>query len=409
MKSTTRLLAILAAALLVLAACGGSTPETASEVVDEAETETETEEVAEAEPEEQEDAAAETEPTSTDLADMAWEDIVAQAQEEGEVAWFQWYFQDRFRPFVESFEAEYGIDVVVADGALTDNEQKLLAEAGQDMGDIDVLSFTFEKMGAMDVEEVFMPLTSLPEFDTLVSEFNGVDTLGTGIAWWGNQTGFAYDPNRVSEDELPQTFDELTAWLAANPQQFGLNDPNAGGASQSFTESVIREFSGSDDYFDDELDQAKADTWEPAFVWMEEQNFTITASNADSLTRLNDGEFLMVAAWEDQLAGLQAEGQLSADIAFYIPEFGMNGGANSITIPANASNPAAAMVFVDWLTSAETQTALNETFGSAPQRPDADDSFALVPADQRDRSTRWFSQPYIDLHNELFVSRLMGA
>jgi ABC-type uncharacterized transport system YnjBCD substrate-binding protein len=80
-------------------------------------------------------------------------------------------------------------------------------------------------------------------------------------------------------------------------------------------------------------------------------------------------------------------------IAFYIPEFGMNGGGNYNVVPANAPHPAAALVFMNWVSSAEVQTRFNEVFGAAPMHPEADDSNALVPNEMRQFSDRLARQP----------------
>ncbi len=344
-----------------------------------------------------------------DLSEMAWEDVVAQAQEEGELFWFQWYFQPRFREFVVTFEEEYGIEVTVVDGPLDGNMQKLLAESGREMGDMDVLSTGFDQLANLDLEELFVSLETLPDFEKLTTELAGVDGEGYAVAWWGNQTGFAYRPERIAEDELPQTFEELTAFMEANPQEFGIGDPNGGGSGPSFLQAMIREFGGDLEYKGEEVDEELTADWELAWEWLEGQsdNFVITGGNADSLTRINDGEFTMVAAWEDHLAGLQKEGEISEDIAFYIPEFGMNGGGNAVTIPANAPNKAAAMLFIHWLTSPETQSELNVQFGSSPQHPEASDEFALVPNAQREFRTVWMDQPYGELINQTFIDRIM--
>ena len=42
-----------------------------------------------------------------DLSTMSWDDIVAQAKEEGEVTWYVWYLRDDFRRAVKTFEEEY--------------------------------------------------------------------------------------------------------------------------------------------------------------------------------------------------------------------------------------------------------------------------------------------------------------
>ena len=44
--------------------------------------------------------------TAQELKSMSWDQIVAQAKKEGQVNWFQWYFQDRFREQVKAFETE---------------------------------------------------------------------------------------------------------------------------------------------------------------------------------------------------------------------------------------------------------------------------------------------------------------
>jgi len=348
---------------------------------------------------------------SASLADMSWDEVVAQAQEEGEVVWFQWYFQPEFREFVESFEDEFGIDVRVPDGGLDVNVSKLLAESGRETGDIDVLSASGGSVSALDLEELFMPIDQIANYGILPTTAEGLESAPFGVAFWGNQTGFAYEPSRVDVDGLPQTWDELTAWIQANPGQFAFNDPTAGGAGQSMINSAIREITGFDDYFDAEVDPAKIERWEPVWEWFEtyEDSYGVTGGNADSLVRLNDGEFSVVVAWEDQLASFHREGTVSTDVAFYIPDFGMNGGVNLVMVPANAPNPAAALVFIDWLTSAETQAELNAVFGSSPTNPEADDSNSLVPAAQRENQREWASQPYKDEFVQTFVDRIING
>ena len=97
----------------------------------------------------------------------------------------------------------------------------------------------------------------------------------------------------------------------------------------------------------------------------------------------------MVPVWEDGIGGQISSGGMADTIQVYLPQWGMNGGGNVVTIPANAPNPAAALLFVSWLTSAETQTQLNVEFGAAPSNTKADDTYALIPNVQRGNSTSW--------------------
>lgn len=70
----------------------------------------------------------------------------------------------------------------------------------------------------------------------------------------------------------------------------------------------------------------------------------------------------MAPGWEDHVAGLRNRGEIRKELKFYVPKMGMNGGGNAVAIPLNAPHPAAVVVFVNWLTSAETQSMFNKDF-----------------------------------------------
>ena len=327
----------------------------------------------------------------TGLLDKSWDEIVAQAKEEGEVNWFVWYFQPDYRQLAEEFTAEYGIEVNIPEGTHEGNIEKFLAERNRETGDIDVIAMGSDRVDLFDPNEVALgPLTDvLPNGSEMPTMVGGFDGKGFAFGWWGNQTGVAYDPEKISADELPQKIADFETYFSENPEQFGLNYEN-GGSGPSFFTHVARNLSGmsDDEFLDGELTEAKMASLQNGWDWFlkNTDGYVITASNTDSLQRISQGEFAMVAAWEDHLYGLQKKGEVSDRIRFYIPEFGMTGGGNFNLVPANAPNPAAALVFMNWLNSAEVQTRLNEVFGAAPMHPEADDSNALVPMAMRSYS-----------------------
>jgi putative spermidine/putrescine transport system substrate-binding protein len=344
-----------------------------------------------------------------DLSTMSWDAIVAQAKLEGEVTWFNWYFQDRFREVVKDFEAEYGITVTIPDGDHAANFNKFLAERDRPEGDIDVMSMGGDNLSKFKPAEYFLgPLKNLlPDGDILRYDINGGVSDGYAVAFWGNQTGIAYNPEMIAASDLPQTIEQLDAYLAANPGAVGLNAAN-GGAGPALIQSVTRNLVPGIDYNAGTADEATLAQLQPAWDWFNarEDQFVITASNVDSLTRLNGGEFVMVSAWEDQLAGMQVNGDVSSKLRFYIPDFKMPGGGNVVGIPANAKNKAAALVFINWLTSADVQTRFNRTFGIAPQNPNASSEFALVPNEMRVNGTDWATKELNDAILAQFVEKV---
>ena len=337
-----------------------------------------------------------------DMSDMSWDEIVAAAQEEGEVNWFVWYFEDRFRVFVEQFEEAYGISVTIPEGDHLTNIDKMIAEASRDAGDIDVLAYGYDQLPNINTD-LFMPLTALPQDSGRVSTVAGIDGGDVAVAYWGNQTGIAYDPAKISEAALPQTPEEFAAFWQASAGEFGFNYEN-GGSGPSFYLSILRTLSDAD-FSDGEVTDEKIAALDTGieFFNANAENYEITASNADSLIRLSEGEFTMVAAWEDHMAGLQVSGEIRDDLMFYIPEMGMFGGGNAVSIPANAPNPHAAMVLINWLTSPEVQTMFNAQFGTAPMNLEADDSAALVSMAMRERQTPWPARPFRDGVEERFI------
>ena len=337
-----------------------------------------------------------------DIMTKPWDDIVAQAKEEGQVVWYNWFLQPRFREFVKGFEEEYGIEVTIPDGTNEGNFNKFLAERDRPEGDIDVMSVPGDALSKFDPTTYFLgPLGTLPDFDKLRTEINSGDGKGYAVAYWGNQTGLAYDPTQVEFADLPQTFDDLTAWMTAHPMEFAFNDPQGGGAGKAFVQIAVRSKVSDADL--------KAEKFDAGWDWFKSQkdNYGYTASNADSLTRLNGGEFHLVVAWEDHLAGLQKKGEIDKRMKFYIPKFGMPGGGNAVGIPANAKHKHAALVFVNWLTSAKVQEMLATQLGASPVNSAAKGVPGGVPAEQRAYSVDWLAADTTDAISRQFLEKVV--
>jgi putative spermidine/putrescine transport system substrate-binding protein len=345
---------------------------------------------------------------SKDLNELSWNDVIVQAKQEKSVVWYQWYFQERFRETVKAFEAKYGIDVKIAEGSHDVNLQKLIVESRRDSGDIDVVSLSGSDLVKIKASILYGSLSEmLPDGSKLNYDIEGVNNHGIAPAFWGNQTGIAYNPSLISEGDLPQTVEDFANYFKNHPGKFGVNTIN-GGSGPAFIQSIVRNIVTDLNFKSDEPNKSNLKKLQTAWKWFnsKESNFVLTASNIDSLNRINGGELALAPAWEDQLAGLQKSGEISKNIKFYIPKMKMPGGGNVVAIPKNAKHPAAALLFIQWLTSKETQTELNMVYGSAPQNPDASDDFALVPVSQRVNSTAWANKLLSDAIINEFINKV---
>ncbi|MCV3300526.1 extracellular solute-binding protein [Pantoea ananatis] len=334
-----------------------------------------------------------------DLTSMNWEQIVEQAKKEGKLTWYQWYYQDRLKEQVSLFEKQYGINVTLSEGTLQGNINKLMADRGRETGDIDVFSIGGGAFGTVSPQQTFFgPLnTLLPEGKTLNYTIEGTDSQGYGVAFWGNQTGLAYDLRRLKESELPRTLPQITSFLQSHPQEFGFNVEN-GGSGPAFIESVTRTLVPGFDFTKGDADVKSLTALQPAWNWFKQQrpNYIITASNADSVTRLVSGEFLLVPAWEDYLVGLENHGEVPKTIRLYIPDFGMPGGGNMVAIPKNAPHKAAALLFIHWLTLPTTQRLFQQVYGITPQNKEVNRDAGLINSKERVHGTQFMPKPLGD-------------
>ncbi|MBW3097949.1 extracellular solute-binding protein [Pseudohoeflea coraliihabitans] len=345
--------------------------------------------------------------SADDVSANEWDQTVAQAREEGRVNWFVWYLRDDLRRFVQPFEKKYGIAVTIPEGTADANAQKLLSERDREPGDIDVFTYGLNNFESLDITALFLPLDFLPEDEGRLASVSGEDGKSYILSFWGNQTGIAYDTSVLAQADLPQTAEDFARFWTEHPGKFGFNYEN-GGSGPSFYLNLMGAVAGVD-MTSAAADGATMQSLQPGYDFFNAHadNYVVTASNADSIIRVSDGELWLVPGWEDHLAGLQNRGEVRKDIEFYIPEFGMSGGSNGVAIPRNAAHPAAAALLVHWLTSPEVQSEFNRVFGTAPMNAASDDSAALVSNTQRSRSTAWPSDELRKPVEEKFIETVI--
>jgi putative spermidine/putrescine transport system substrate-binding protein len=351
-----------------------------------------------------------------DLLAKSWDEIVAEAKAEGQLTFYAWWGEEFWRNAAAGFEAENGIrvNVVMGDNAATIG--KVLAEAPSATGTIDVMLVGGPELNLLlEANAMYGPIAPvIPESDKLDPKLSatqeGYPTNGYLVPVYRNQVGFLYDPEKLATP--PQTWDEFVTWLDANPGQFAFNDPSKGGAGQAFVQAAIVNIVGDAAQYDGatEADEAKVASWSAVWDWFNanESKFVITASNNDSIDRVNQGEVMMAPAWDDDTAVALSKGTLFKRAKLYIPAFGLPGGGDSLGIPANAPHKAAALMFVAYLIEADTQKELNATIGSYLARVDVAGENAILPEEERQaNATAWLPGVYKSIYIQQFVSEVL--
>ena len=67
-----------------------------------------------------------------------------------------------------------------------------------------------------------------------------------GLPYRGSQVLLAYDTTKLPKEKAPKTWDDLVAWIKANPGQFIYNRPDKGGSGGNFVNRAIHEANGRD-------------------------------------------------------------------------------------------------------------------------------------------------------------------
>jgi putative spermidine/putrescine transport system substrate-binding protein len=335
-----------------------------------------------------------------DYLSMTTDQLAAQAKTEGELVFSAWWGEEFWKEVAKQFSAKYGIEarILLGNNAI----DKILAEKDREIGTIDV-----QLIGGQDVKTsidaglwygpVFPSLPSHDKLDQkLATVQEGVQTGGYLVPIYRNQVGFLYDPDRVANP--PQTWDEFAAWVAANPKGFAYPDPNKGGSGQGFVQSVITSLTGGLDKYtgDTSVDPTKVANWNIAWDWLKANNpkMNVTLSNSEDVDLLNQGAASIVAAWDDDSQAAITNGTLFKRAKMYIPTFGLPGGGDTAGVVKNAPDKAAALLFLDFLTSPDIQALMNKTVGSIPARLDVTGIPSIIPEDVRAKGVPWLPAPY---------------
>jgi putative spermidine/putrescine transport system substrate-binding protein len=345
---------------------------------------------------------------------MSWDQIVAEAKAEKELTFYMWWGEEYWKTAAQKFEEKYGIkaNVVIGDN----NVDKLLAEKDSATGTIDAQAFGGESVktvidGGLLYGPILPKMPSVANLDARLGSYQeGVETKGYMVPLYRNQTGFLYDPDKISTP--PQTWDDLVKFIEENPKQFAFCDPNKGGTGQAMVFMAVNNLTGGLDQYkaDKELDPKKVESWSKVWDWFNanEDKYVLTASNNESLDLLNQGAVSLIIAWDDDTQIAFSKGTIFKRAKMYIPEMGLPGGGDSVGIPKNAPHKAAAMLFIDFLTSAEMQAEMNKVIGSYPARTDVAIENALLPEEQRQKyGMSWYPAPYKAYGNDNFTKEVL--
>lgn len=355
---------------------------------------------------------------------LDWSAVLERAKTEGTVNLYYWGGSDPLNVWMDSVVApamaELGVTFnPVRITGTKDAVDLVLAElgAGKNVGEgsVDAIWLNGENFFTLKEQDAlfgaFAPL--LPNAKNV--EWNpedprsllnlrdfGVLTDGAEMPWSGEQYVCAVNTDRVAADQVPHTFDDLQAYLTANPGKFiYVKPPHYIG--NTFVQQAIYALNpdgNGAEPFQKSLDELGAPELArlitPGLEYLKALSPLLLGGEGGSPrypedTTALDGLFLngevnfnckfgLYAVATGLAQGTYPEGAEE----FIFPEGNMIKNKNYIAIPANAPNPAAALVLADYMSTVAAQVTKLEITGMPsgidPWLLSADDAAALAAA-----------------------------
>ncbi len=300
------------------------------------------------------------------------------------------WLSNTVKPGFEAANPQYTLNIVIARGGITMDDVIARTMAAKQTGSdpqVDVIEgmdpsgFTKETVDA-GLWTTFSK-DNIPNYDNLNPAIN---VIPYGLPYRGSEVLLAYDSTKIPEDQVPKTFDDLIAWVKANPGQFVYCRPDKGGSGMNFVIEAIYHANGKDpskftaDNYSDELaNQLLPPAWKILSSINSDiyENGSYPAGNLPSLQLLANGSVSMITAWSDQSLQALQNGTLPDTVKLtQFTDLPMVGGYVYTAIPVNATHMDGALAFANYYISLENQESVVKDIGGFPTIKED-----LLPAD----------------------------
>ncbi|UJW84639.1 extracellular solute-binding protein [Devosia sp. SL43] len=194
------------------------------------------------------------------------------------------------------------------------------------------------------------------------------------LPYRGSQVVMFYNSEKIATP--PSTFEELTAWIKANPGRFAYARPDVGDSGACFIERALQEVMGKDlSLFTN--DNFTPEYAEPMFakLWAYLNDIApslygegqYTGGNTPSIQLLASGAVDMTIAWSDMaLEAMRKEVVPPSAAVAQLKDLAFVGGFSGVVVPNSAANKDLALKLADYVISPEVQNKVVSELGGFP-------------------------------------------
>ncbi len=179
------------------------------------------------------------------------------------------------------------------------------------------------------------------------------------VPYRGSSVVIAYNSAFVKTP--PTTFDELIAWIRANPGKFTYCDPNTGGSGQAFMASAIYKFAPAEKFAGNTYDAKEEAAWDPAWKLLKDlqpmmyNNGFHPNGNVAVLQLLGQQNIWIAPVWSDMGLDFYKRGLVPKSIRYEQITPPLFGGDSTVTLPAFSQHLEGALTLLNWLLTPEAQ------------------------------------------------------
>ncbi len=335
-----------------------------------------------------------------------WEDIQARAKEEGEINLYYWGGSDQINIWMDRYAAP-GLEAEgvklnpVRITGTKDAVDLVLAEMGSGKGlgegSVDAIWVNGENFATLKRQNALFGAFADKLPNSANIEWNaddprallnlrdfGVETNASEMPWSGQQYVCSVNTARVAKDDIPGTFAELKDYLSANPGKFAyVKPPHFIG--NTFVQAAVYahnpDGNGAVPFQNSIEDLGAAELARlitPGMEYLKELDGMLLGASGGSARYPEDPSALNGLFLNGEIdfscqfglygvaIGLRDGTYPEGAEQFIFPEGNMIKNKNYLVIPANAPNPAAALVMANYMASVEAQASKLEVAGMPP-------------------------------------------
>lgn len=193
-----------------------------------------------------------------------------------------------------------------------------------------------------------------------------------GAPYRGSSVVLAY--NSAFVKNAPQTFDDLVAWIKANPGKFTYCDPNTGGSGQAFVFAAIYKFTQASKFAGNTYDPKEEAAWAPGWKLLKDlqpamyNNGFHPNGNVAVLQLLGQQNIWMATVWSDMGLDFSKRGQIPKTVKFLQLSPPLFGGDSTVTLPGGAASThlQGTVALLNWLLTPEAQAIVIDEVSGYP-------------------------------------------